>query len=95
MAAYVIVDIQVNDSQGYVLYKEQAAPTVEQYGGRYVVRSGKVEALEGDWVPTRFVILEFPSVEQAKRWWASPEYCAVKQIRYDTADSKMIVVEGL
>jgi uncharacterized protein (DUF1330 family) len=95
MAAYVVVDIDVTDPVGYEEYKKLAAPTVAAYGGRYVVRGGAVEALEGDWVPKRFVILEFASAAQAKEWYASQEYHAAKKVRHRTATTNMIVVEGL
>ena len=95
MAAYVIVDIDVTDPVGYEEYKQLAAPTVTAYGGRYLVRGGAVEVLEGDWVPKRFVILEFESVARAKEWWASPEYSTAKEVRCRTASTNMIVAEGL
>jgi len=95
MAAYVIVDIGVTDPVGYEEYKKLAAPTVAAYGGRYLVRGGAVETLEGDWVPNRFVILEFPSVARAKEWYACQEYSVAKEVRCRTATTNMIVVEGL
>jgi len=95
MAAYVIVDIEVTDPQGYEEYKRLAAASVGAYGGRYLVRGGAAEALEGDWVPSRLVVLEFPSVAQAKVWWGSPEYSAARRVRQRTARANMVVVEGL
>ena len=65
------------------------------YGGRYLVRGGKLEALEGSWSPKRFVVIEFPSVEQAKKWWHSQEYAGPKAIREASARSNFIVVEGM
>ena len=94
MAAYVIVDIQVQDPARYEEYKRQAAASVTAFDGRYLVRGGKVTKLEGDWTPARFVLLEFPSVERAKEWWNSDLYRPIKAIRHATAKSKMIVVEG-
>lgn len=95
MPAYVIVEIEVTDPAGYAEYREQAPPIVAAHGGRYIVRGGPVELLEGDWQPKRLVILEFPSVEQAKGWWSSEEYRAPKEMRQRTTRTKMIVVEGL
>ncbi len=95
MPAYVIVEIEVTDPEGYAEYRDVAPPIVAAYGGRYIVRGGPVEVLEGDWQPKRLVILEFPSVEQAKTWWSSEEYRAPKEMRQRTTRSKMIVVEGL
>ncbi len=95
MAAYAIVDIEVTDPEGYAEYRELAPPIVAAYGGRYIVRGGDVQALEGDWQPKRLVILEFPSVEQAKAWWASEEYRVPKEMRRRTTRSNLIIVEGL
>lgn len=95
MAAYVIVDIDVHDPVGYQEYKDLAAPTVAAFGGKYLARGGKVDTLEGDWAPTRLVILEFPSAERAKQWWHSAEYHGAKQIRFKTAKSRMLVIEGV
>ena len=95
MAAFVIVDIEVHDPQRYEHYKELAPPSIHAYGGRHVARGGKVDVLEGDWSPKRCVVLEFPSAEQARRWWESPEYAEAKRLRQETAATKMIVVEGL
>lgn len=95
MTAFVIVDIEVTDPEGYDEYKKLAAPTVAAYGGLYIARGGKTETLEGGWHPNRLVILQFENMERAKAWWNSAEYELVKGIRYRTANSRMIVVEGL
>lgn len=95
MAAYVIVDIQVNDPVRYEDYKKLAAPTVAAYGGRYVVRGGAAHTLEGDWVPGRLVVLEFPTSDNAREWWASEVYRPAKELRHATADADMILVEGV
>jgi len=94
MPAYVIVDIDIVDPVAYEQYKNLAGATVEKYGGKYVVRGGKSEVLEGDWTPKRIVILQFDSVERAKAWLNSEEYCEPKKMRHRTARSNMIVVEG-
>jgi len=95
MTAYVIVDIDVHDPVGYDEYKKLAPAAVELYGGKYIARGGKTETLEGDWVPSRLVILQFESSEQAKKWLNSPEYSEVKKMRHQTTNSKMVVIEGL
>ncbi|MCA1850415.1 MAG: DUF1330 domain-containing protein [Acidobacteria bacterium] len=95
MSAYVVVEIEVLDQDGYETYKQLAPPAIAVYGGRYLVRGGNVETLEGTWSPKRFVILEFPSVAQAKAWWDSGEYKQAKALRQATARTEMIVVEGL
>jgi uncharacterized protein (DUF1330 family) len=94
MAAYIIVDIDVTDPALYEEYKTLAPPTVAQYGGKYIVRGGAVETLEGDWQPKRLVILEFESVAQAKAWWASEEYRIPKSMRQRASLSTMLVVQG-
>ena len=95
MAAYVIVDIEVTDSEGYGEYGRLAPATVAAYGGRYLARGGEAEALEGDWLPQRLVILEFESAARAKQWLESPEYRAARQLRHQTARTNMVVVEGV
>lgn len=95
MSAYVIVDIEVTDPVGYEEYKQMAASTVKQYGGRYIARGGANETLEGDWCCHRLVILEFDSTECARLWLNSPEYAPARVLRHKYAKSKMVVVEGL
>lgn len=94
MSAYVIVDITVNDPVRYEEYKKLAPPAIAAYGGKYLARGGKTEVLEGDWSPNRVIILEFESVETAKKWLDSPEYRKGRALRHQTAASKMVVVEG-
>ena len=95
MAAYFIVDVDVKNAKAYEAYKHAAAASIAQYGGRYLVRGGKHEVLEGKWRPTRLVVLEFPSVDAARRWYTSPEYGAVKPIRLEHAVSDLVLVEGM
>ena len=95
MAAYVIAEVEVTDPAGYEEYRRAVPATIEQYGGKYLARGGKVESLEGGWQPSRLVVLEFDSVERAREWWSSQEYSGPKSIRQNTANSKLIVVEGL
>ncbi len=95
MAAYVIAEIDVTDPVGYEEYRKLGPPTVAAYGGKFIVRGGRTEVLEGSWTPKRLVILEFDGVEQAKAWWSSKEYSVAKQVRHKTATTNMIVVEGV
>lgn len=95
MAAYIIAEVEVRDSARYEDYKRLVPPTLEAYGGRFIVRGGAAEALEGEWSPRRVVILEFPSAEKAREWWGSAEYAPAKELRQATADSKLILVEGV
>jgi uncharacterized protein (DUF1330 family) len=95
MTAYVIVDIEVTDPAGYEEYRKLAAPAVEAYGGRFLVRGGTTTTLEGDWRPKRLVVLEFPSVQRAQAWWTSDTYRAARAIRERTAATNLIVAEGI
>jgi uncharacterized protein (DUF1330 family) len=95
MSAYVILDIEVIDPVQYDAYRKLAPATVTMYGGKYLARGGKTEAVEGDWKPSRLVILEFASFEQAKTWLNSPEYCAIKPIRLQSTHSKTVILEGV
>ena len=95
MPAYVAVQIDVRDATTYERYKELAPPAIAAYGGRYLVRGGATTTLEGDWSPARFVILEFPSIELARRWWDSREYAEAKALRQASASTQMLLVEGL
>ena len=95
MTAYVIVDIEVTDPEGYKEYVKLAPEAVKLYGGKYIARGGPNETLEGDWQAKRLVILEFPSVEQAKNWLNSEEYAPARKLRHQYARTNMVVVEGL
>ena len=94
MAAYVIVEIEITDPQTYEEYKKVAGPSLEAYGGRFLVRGGATETLEGDRRPGRMVVLEFESMERAREWWASEEYAEPKALRQKSARTRMIAVEG-
>lgn len=94
MSAYIIVEIDVQDPIGYEEYKKLAGPTVEARGGKYIVRGGRTEVLEGDWRPKRIVLLEFPSMEKAKEWLDCEEYREPRKMRHATAKTNMILVEG-
>ena len=93
--AYVIAQATVTNPEQYEGYKALAGAAVAKYGGKYIVRGGATHLLEGDWAPPRLVILEFDSVEQAKRFYDSPEYRAARQQRQGAAQMNMLVVEGL
>ena len=94
MPAYTVVEVEVEDPVRYEDYKKMVPPSLEPFGGRFLVRGGKAETLEGEWLPKRLVIVEFPSLEKAKAWWASAEYAEAKALRQATAKTKLIVVEG-
>jgi len=94
MSAYIIVDVSVHNATEYEEYKKLTPGSIAAYNGKFIVRGGSTETLEGDWDPQRIVVLQFPSVERAKEWWASEEYNPAKKIRQATAATRMIVVEG-
>jgi len=94
MPAYVVVQVKVEDAVRYEDYKKMVPPSVAKYGGRFLVRGAKTETLEGTWQPSRLVIIEFPSVERAKEWWACEEYAEAKALRQATAQTELVVVEG-
>jgi uncharacterized protein (DUF1330 family) len=95
MAAYLILDIHVSDPEEYAAYRERAPATLEAYGGRYLVRGGPHEVVEGEWNPERVVVVEFPSVERAHEWYESPEYRAIVDMRKRAAPSQVVLVEGV
>jgi uncharacterized protein (DUF1330 family) len=92
---YIIAQATVADAAGYEEYKRLAQAAVERYGARYLVRGGRVELLEGDWHPPRLVILEFDSMEQARRFYDSPEYAAARRARQGIAAMNMLAAEGV
>jgi uncharacterized protein (DUF1330 family) len=94
MPAYVIAEVTITDPQGFERYRQMVPPTVAHHGGRFVVRGGKTETLEGTWNPARLVVLEFDSVERARAWWASEEYREAKELRQRTARTNLVIVEG-
>ncbi len=95
MAAYVIVEITIQDPAAYERYKALAPSSIARYGGRYLVRGGPTTALEGDRPVGRLVVLEFPDAERARAWWDSPEYAEAKAMRQACARTEMLLVEGI
>ena len=94
MAAYVIVEIDVVDPVGYEEYKKLAGATVLKYGGKYIMRGGDTEVLEGNWKPKRIVVLEFESMQRAKDWLNCEEYSEPRKMRHRTAKTNMLLVDG-
>ena len=96
MSAYVIVSVEVADPEAYAAYSREVPGTLAPYGGRFVVRGGAFEALEGAWPSGRIVVLEFPSVDDARAWHASPAYQAILPIRQKHVRTDfLVVVEGV
>ena len=95
MAAYIIADVEITDPARYAEYIKVVPETIARYGGRFVVRGGRTETLEGPWNPKRIVVLEFPTFERAKEWWASEDYRAPKALRQSASIASLIVVQGV
>jgi uncharacterized protein (DUF1330 family) len=95
MTAYVISAIEQVDSSLIQAYRDLAAPAVKAHGGRYAARGGKIETVEGSWQPNSLVILEFPSLETARTWYASSEYAEALAISRRALKRQLIFVEGL
>ena len=94
MAAYIIADIDVTDPAAYQEYVKLSPATIAKYGGKFLVRGGTAEVVEGAWNPNRLVVLEFESIERAREWYQSDEYGAAMKIRHKTAVSNFVIVEG-
>ena len=94
MSAYIVVDLEITDPEKFQKYRELVSPLIEAYGGKYLVRGGKKEVLEGDWKPNRLVVLEFDSEADAMKFWNSDDYKPVKQLRLESANSNIVMVEG-
>ena len=95
MAGYVVIDSEVTDEALFADFLERVPATVDAYGGKYLVRGGATEVIEGEWMPHRIVVVEFDNVEQARTWLSSPEYIEIKEIRTKSANASVIIVEGV
>jgi uncharacterized protein (DUF1330 family) len=95
MPAYLIANVDVQDAATYEEYRKQVPATIAKHGGRYLVRGGRVDRVEGSWNATRLVVLEFPSMEQARRWYDSEDYREPKAIRMKSAVTDAVFVEGV
>ena len=95
MKAYVIADIDVKDPEHYPEYTSRVLGTLDKYGGRFIVRGGAVEVLEGTWQPQRIVIIEFPDLESITRWYTSQEYSPLIKIRQKYTEGSLLAVQGV
>jgi len=95
MPAYVVVDIEITDPAAFEDYRKAVPATIAKYGGRIVVRGGKSETLEGSWHPKRLVLLEFPGIDAAKRWYHSEEYKPLLAMRLKASKGNLVLVEGV
>jgi uncharacterized protein (DUF1330 family) len=95
MACYVIAEVEVTDAAAFEEYRQRVPATIAKHGGKYLVRGGAAEAIEGDWKPTRLVVLEFASLARARAWYASPDYAPLIPLRERSARTKLIFAEGI
>jgi uncharacterized protein (DUF1330 family) len=95
MTAYAIVNVEVTDSAGYAEYSKSAPATIAAFGGRFLTRGGATDVLEGEWIPKRVVVLEFPDVATLKAWYYSAEYQKLLGVRKRTARSDFVIIEGV
>lgn len=95
MAAYVISDVRFLDPEAVAAYRTRAAASIAHYGGRYLVRGGSIERLEGPWDPQTIIIVEFADMERARTWYGSPEYAAALEFRDRAISRSLILVDGV
>ena len=95
MAAYVIIETDIADAGQYERYKAASPAAVEAGGGRFLARGGELDVLEGDWQPSRLVVLEFEDVAAARRWYDSEVYQQAKKLRDGVARLRMVAVQGV
>jgi uncharacterized protein (DUF1330 family) len=93
--AYLVGIVTIEDAEVFAEYASQVPELIARYGGRYIARGGTVEVLEGSWAPARVTLVEFDSLEQARRWYESEEYQALAEIRRGSANADLVLVEGL
>lgn len=94
MPAYLIADVTVRDPDAYAAYAAQVPATLEPYGGRFLVRGGASEVIEGERRPGRLVVIEFPDGAALRRWYASGAYQGIVGVRWEAAEASVVAVEG-
>lgn len=94
MPGYLIANIEVTDPSGFEEYRNKVLPLIAQFGGRYLVRGGDVRTLEGNLPIDRLVVLEFPSIDAAQRFYDSPEYQPLLKIRLASTKTDLLLAEG-
>lgn len=95
MAAYLISEVTVHNPEGYEEYRRLVGPSLDKYNGKFLVRGGKVETIEGTWVPKRMVMCEFPSLARAHEWYDSPEYARAKEVALKYSTRNIVFLEGV
>ena len=94
MSVYLIADVALRDPESYREYVENVPPLIEKHGGRYRVRGGDTQVLEGEWTPSRLIVLEFPDRAAALAFYNGQEYEPYKALRHSISDSNLVIVEG-
>ena len=94
MPAYIIAEVEVTNPAGYEAYRPLAGASIAQYGGKFLVRGGKAQLVEGSKEPARIVVIEFADTAAAKRWYNSPEYQEALKIRLANSTGRVLLVEG-
>jgi uncharacterized protein (DUF1330 family) len=95
MPAYLISDVSVRDAEAFQAYRTRAAASIERYGGRYLVRGGPIETLEGGWTPRTIIVVEFADLDRARAWYRSPEYASALEVRDAALGRNLILVDGI
>ena len=95
MAAYIIADLVVNDAETYSAYAAQTPDIIAKYGGKFIVRGGTAEIIEGDWSFNRVIVVEFPDMASLRKFWDSPDYQNIIAIRQASTDSRLMIVDGV
>lgn len=95
MKGYLVADIEVTDPEGYAEYRKTVGESIAAFGGRFLTRGGATEVVEGQWNPKRLVIVEFPTMEQLRAWYASPAYAPALALRKRCAVSNLVMTEGI
>lgn len=95
MSAYIISDVTAKDADAFQTYRSRAAASIARYGGRYLVRGGPIEQLEGNWAPRAIIVVEFPDIERARTWYRSPEYAFALEVRDRALSRNLILLDGI
>ena len=95
MAGYALIDAEITDPATFAEFRERAPAAVEAYGGRYLVRGGATEVVQGNWTPHRVVLVEFESVERARAWWHSPDHAELRAMLDKCSNTTVTIVEGV
>jgi uncharacterized protein (DUF1330 family) len=94
MSAYIVSDVTTKNAAAIEIYRTRASASIAKHGGRYLVRRGTVDVLEGEWQPRQLIIVEFPDMERARAWYRSPEYALALEVRDEAFTRNLILVNG-